>query len=794
MMPKPRVFLFLALLATCFWSTAQAQVREGVALVIGNESYSDLPEVGGATADAAGVGVYLRQAGFDVEQHVNLTQGEMLAATLRFLGQLRPGEVAVVYFSGHILQYDGANFLVPVDVRLTSSASLLSSGLALNTLINRIEATEQSSAILFLEGGLRVDPTGDGALSNGMAEPPESSVPMAVAMAVAPNETIAAADPTLGDFTASILDQATRPGVSLRDAMALARDAMARVRGNAPLPWVRDTLDEPYMLTHEDGSQAETVAMEHGWEAVLAVSDDAERLAAVTAFLESFPDSEHADEALAMQTALQADMTEEATEIEGAVLPNDDPDPATEQTVEENRPPEFAPPSAIVVTAGAESMPINLPAPADPDGDPLTVTVTTVPDWLNLSLDDVSLAVGDSLPADRIGDLMLAAGADAQTGDVLTLEVTDPSSASASASIRFAVEARENHPPIAATLTPLSVAANAAPVNLAIPAPEDPDGDTLTLTVTSVPKFGQLRIGDTAARLNQVLTVEELATMTYAPPIGQSGEAGTVTIAVSDSFGGEARFSLPITVSPAPTTQGAAAWDGSNDNSEDVRRAQRALQAVGLYRGILDGIDGPGTRAALLQFQNSIDADATGDLTLRQRAELAVAGAEAVAAEARDIAAQAEEAATRAEAAAASEDAAEETFVLGVYRGEVQGNTVEGYGVLQAGNGQRFAGLFENNEPQLGVTQFQGNSRYAGQQVNGLPHGLGVYEYATGVVFAGEWAEGRIQGLGVSEAALGVTVAGEWAGNAPIGYGSVTDPTNGRRVGMMGEGRIIEVY
>ena len=794
MTPKPRLLLFLALLATCFWSAAQAQDRDGVALVIGNESYSDLPDVGGATADAAGVGVYLRQAGFDVEQHVNLTQGEMLAATLRFLGQLRPGEVAVVYFSGHILQYDGANFLVPVDARITRPASLLSAGLSLNSIINRIEVTGQDSAILFLEGGLRVDPTGDGALANGMAEPPVSSVPMAVAMAVAPNETIAAADPTLGDFTASILDQATRPGVSLRDAMALARDAMARVRGNAPLPWVRDTLDEPYMLGEESETEAELLAIEHGWEAVLAVADDAQRLVAVSAFLDSFPNSDHADEARSMQAALQADLAEEASAIEGANLPNDGGEAGTEDPAAENEPPEFAPPGAIVVTAGAESMPINLPAPADPDGDPLTVTVTALPSWVSLTLDDVALAVGDTLPAERLGDLMLAAGMDAQAGDVLTLEVSDPSSASATASIRFDVEARENHPPIAATLTPLTVAANAAPVALEIPVPEDPDGDTLTLTVTSLPRFGQLRIGDTAARLNQVLTVEDLATVSYAPPVGQSGEAGTVTIAISDSFGGEARFALPITVSPAPTSQGAAAWNAGSDNIDDVRRAQRALQAVGLYRGILDGIDGPGTRAALLEFQNSVDADATGELSLRQRAELAIAGAEAIAAEARDIAAQAEEAATRAEAAAAAEDAAEETFVLGVYRGEVQGNTVEGYGVLQAGNGQRFAGLFENNEPQLGVTQFQGNSRYAGQQVNGLPHGLGVYEYATGVVFAGEWSEGRIQGLGVSEAALGVTVAGEWEGNAPIGYGSVTDPTNGRRVGMMGEGRIIEVY
>jgi osmotically inducible lipoprotein OsmB len=37
---------------------------------------------------------------------------------------------------------------------------------------------------------------------------------------------------------------------------------------------------------------------------------------------------------------------------------------------------------------------------------------------------------------------------------------------------------------------------------------------------------------------------------------------------------------------------------------DDVRQAQRALQAQGIYRGPIDGIYGPQTRAAVVQYQH----------------------------------------------------------------------------------------------------------------------------------------------------------------------------------------------
>jgi peptidoglycan hydrolase-like protein with peptidoglycan-binding domain len=808
-MPRPRLIVLLAvaalMLGPAHASRAQTDpasdspaAGEGVALVIGNETYTDLPNVAGSTADAAAVAVYLRQIGFEVLQYVNLTQGEMLAASQRFIGKLREGEVGIVYFAGHVLQYKDNNYLVPTNARLDRATSILSSGLPLNTLIRRIEEAEMGSALYFLEGGLAIDPTGDGAFASGMAEPPESAVPSAFALSVAPDMTIAIADPTLGDFTANILAQATRPGVSLRDALAVARDRMAEARGSAAPPWVRDSLDEPFVMAPTEAPLAIEASEQRIWNTIGSEDNDAERLTAINFYLQLYPEGTFAAEARRMQAQLQAaaaDTTPSGGDVADTNSTDEVPVGTDESAVEGNQPPQFAAPVAVTLTAGGEAVALDLPAPVDPEGEPLTIEVEALPAAATIARGDTPLAVGDTLSAEELAGLTATPGPDvALEGEPFRLAITDAAGSSLVSTIRVEVIAGENRPPVVVDLAAVEVAANAAPVALAIPAPTDPDGDALTITVTGLPKFGEVLVGEASATAGQEIPLEALATLAYAPNPGQSGDAGALALTVRDAHGNEVSFSQPITVTPAPTEEGAAPWDAAGAGVDDLTMAQRALQALDLYSGSLDGVFGRGSQAAIARYQATLDVEGTGSLTARERAELAVAGAAAQAEAARAVAAQAEEAAAQAQEVAHSEEAVEVSWAAGIYRGQVNGTTLEGYGVLQASNGQSFAGLFENSEPKLGVHLFQSDSRYAGEERGRVPDGLGVYTYPSGVVFAGEWADGQINGLGVSESELGVTVAGEWTDNAPNGYGAVIDGANGRRIGRMDAGRFTAVY
>ena len=52
------------------------------------------------------------------------------------------------------------------------------------------------------------------------------------------------------------------------------------------------------------------------------------------------------------------------------------------------------------------------------------------------------------------------------------------------------------------------------------------------------------------------------------------------------------------------------------------RQVQEALRRLGYYRGPMDGIFGPLTRAAIHRFQQDIGAEPTGSLTADQASRL----------------------------------------------------------------------------------------------------------------------------------------------------------------------------
>jgi peptidoglycan hydrolase-like protein with peptidoglycan-binding domain len=54
--------------------------------------------------------------------------------------------------------------------------------------------------------------------------------------------------------------------------------------------------------------------------------------------------------------------------------------------------------------------------------------------------------------------------------------------------------------------------------------------------------------------------------------------------------------------------------NAANPSKDDIRWAQVELRFMGLYDGSLDGIAGPGTRRALLHFQNSNGLERTATL------------------------------------------------------------------------------------------------------------------------------------------------------------------------------------
>jgi hypothetical protein len=116
----------LALLVGAFLvaavSGAWADTR--IALVIGNARYLNTPALGNPGNDAMDVAAALSDIGFKVTLRLDASKRQFDQALAQFSRDARKADAALFYYAGHGMQFQGRNFLMPVDAELRDEISL----------------------------------------------------------------------------------------------------------------------------------------------------------------------------------------------------------------------------------------------------------------------------------------------------------------------------------------------------------------------------------------------------------------------------------------------------------------------------------------------------------------------------------------------------------------------------------------------------------------------------------------------------------------------------------------------
>ena len=95
-----------------------------VALVIGNSAYRNTVPLPNPRNDATDVAKMLKSAGFEVVEGVDLDKRGMDDAFRRFADAAAGADAALFFYGGHGFQFQGTNYLVPVDARLAGGADV----------------------------------------------------------------------------------------------------------------------------------------------------------------------------------------------------------------------------------------------------------------------------------------------------------------------------------------------------------------------------------------------------------------------------------------------------------------------------------------------------------------------------------------------------------------------------------------------------------------------------------------------------------------------------------------------
>lgn len=109
-----RTFFVIATLALISPGT-EARAENRLAFIVGNDDYQNVDDLKKAVNDARAIAQKLNGLGYRVTLGENMTRRAFNAAFSAFEANIRPGDRVFLYYSGHGVELDGANYLIPVD-------------------------------------------------------------------------------------------------------------------------------------------------------------------------------------------------------------------------------------------------------------------------------------------------------------------------------------------------------------------------------------------------------------------------------------------------------------------------------------------------------------------------------------------------------------------------------------------------------------------------------------------------------------------------------------------------------
>jgi len=235
-----------ALVAALFVVSGEAALADKrVALVIGNSAYKNVVQLPNPARDASAVADMLRKAGFDVvESKLDLNNINMRRVIREFTGVARNADIAVVYYAGHGIEFDGTNYLIPVDAQLASDVDVEDETISLDRIMRMLEPVKRLRLIIL--DACRENPfarkmtrsIASRSVGRGLAKIEVTSTDTLVAFAAKAGMTAADGEGNHSPFTTALLDNLATPGLDLRIAFGRVRDEVMAATDSKQEPFV----------------------------------------------------------------------------------------------------------------------------------------------------------------------------------------------------------------------------------------------------------------------------------------------------------------------------------------------------------------------------------------------------------------------------------------------------------------------------------------------------------------------------------------------------------------------------
>jgi len=244
---KIRLALLLTLIFSVLSTAPSSAAGDRYALVIGNAKYPDADApLREPINDARDVADELKRDGFTVEIGENLTGDAMRRAFDRLYGKLRPGSVALLFFSGFGIQSNRQSYMIPVDAQIWSEADVRHDGFSLETVLGEINSRGAGVKIALIDASRR-----------NPYERRFRTFSAGLAPVIAPNGTLvmysAALSSVISDnggdhslFVQELLKEIRVPDLMAEETLNRTRVGVTRASRGEQVPWISSSLAEDF--------------------------------------------------------------------------------------------------------------------------------------------------------------------------------------------------------------------------------------------------------------------------------------------------------------------------------------------------------------------------------------------------------------------------------------------------------------------------------------------------------------------------------------------------------------------
>ncbi|WP_369719879.1 caspase family protein [Bradyrhizobium sp. LLZ17] len=256
---KIRFLLCLPLLASLIPTAPSLAAGDRFALVIGNAKYPDADApLKEPINDARDVADELKRDGFSVEVGENLTADGMRRAFDKLYSKIKPGSVALLFYSGFGIQSARQSFMIPVDAQIWTESDVRRDGFSIETILGELNTRGAGVKIALIDASRR-----------NPFERRFRSFSAGLTPVIAPNGTLVMYSAALasvvsdagGDhslFVQELLKEIRVPDLMAEETLNRTKMGVTRASRGEQVPWISSSLAEDFSFIPGAGGSRPT--------------------------------------------------------------------------------------------------------------------------------------------------------------------------------------------------------------------------------------------------------------------------------------------------------------------------------------------------------------------------------------------------------------------------------------------------------------------------------------------------------------------------------------------------------